>query len=688
MSANGISTLSTKQARQVAKLNLAQTKRQGTFTRINNGSVLLDGTQCLTVPANSEYTLGTNDHTIEFWLYQSSRGLYDIAWNYSQQGAYSTSAYYLNVGSAGVVLLLGTGTEWGVFINPPSPSLDAWHHYAIVRYGNVFTLYVDGVGYSNTYAANIPAQPGVMSMGGMPGGDSVPGYFSNFRFVNGTAVYKQDFTPSEATLPNIPNTKILLNTVYGSNFLVDNSSIGATVTNVGNAVSSPQYPNAVVTVDTTAPFYRIGNTYDLTELPTQYSGNTLVDNINETGLIYGRPWVQFLPSDLFAAGEEGAWFDPGDIASLFQDTAGTLPVTTPGQSVALMRDKSGRGHNATQSTAGYRPTWQIDPYGYGYLLFDGVNDYMVTNNINLTGTSKVTASVGLLVDTTNRAAGIRKTTYTGYWANSPSFFNTATSTGNTVATNFTIASEPSTTSEQYFGTFLADYTGTWTFTITSDDESALWIGDTAGFGYTIANASAVASYSGPGTATINMVAGQYYLIRVMYGNGPSTGSLNVTYAHTGQSATNNFTGKLFYDPAGGAISTGTDVNSVNGTFLIGAPSNTADHSFYLRGTSTIQARVQNVVAGDDILTGVFDISQATKELELVPRLSGTVETDISWLGTNAGTGNFGNRPLYIGAIGGSATYFKGHIYGIVVRGALSNNTEITKTEAWINRKID
>jgi hypothetical protein len=98
--------------------------------------------------------------------------------------------------------------------------------------------------------------------------------------------------------------------------------------------------------------------------------------------------------------------------------------------------------------------------------------------------------------------------------------------------------------------------------------------------------------------------------------------------------------------------------------------------------------VQNVVTGDDILTGVFDISQATKELELIPRLSGTVETDISWTGTSAGTGNFGNQPLYIGSLGGGSTYFKGHIYGIVVRGALSNNTQITSTEAWVNRKLD
>ena len=30
--------------------------------------------------------------------------------------------------------------------------------------------------------------------------------------------------------------------------------------------------------------------YDITELPTQYSGNTVVDNPNVGGLVQGRPW--------------------------------------------------------------------------------------------------------------------------------------------------------------------------------------------------------------------------------------------------------------------------------------------------------------------------------------------------------------------------------------------------------------
>jgi hypothetical protein len=441
--------------------------------------------------------------------------------------------------------------------------------------------------------------------------------------------------------------------------------------------------------DTTVSYYRSLHEYDLTLLPTQYVGNTIVDNLQEGELKQGRPWVTFLPSDLFLAGEKGVWYDPNDITTLFQDVAGTIPVTASGQTVALMKDKSGNGIDAIQATAAKRPTFYVYDGEYGSLSFDGVNDFMSTSNINFTGTAKLTASVGLQVDTTNRSAGIRRTTYTGYWANDPAWFNTATSSAINVVTNFTIASEPVNTSEQYYGVFLADYTGDWTFTITSDDESALWIGDTASFSYTIANASTVASYLGSGSTTISMVSGQYYFIRVMYGNGPSAGSLNITYSHTGQSATNDFTGKLFYDPAGVAIQTGSDPSSVNGTFLIGAPSSASDHSFYLRGNGTIIARIQNTTPGtDDVLTGVFDISQATKELELLPRLNNILETHISWVGTNAGTGNFANQPFYIGAgSGGTATFFKGHIYGSVIRGVTSTNTEITNTEAWISSKL-
>jgi hypothetical protein len=44
--------------------------------------------------------------------------------------------------------------------------------------------------------------------------------------------------------------------------------------------------------------------------------------------------------NLFGASEPGVWFDPSDLTTLFQDSAGTPPVTAPGQPVGLMLDKS------------------------------------------------------------------------------------------------------------------------------------------------------------------------------------------------------------------------------------------------------------------------------------------------------------------------------------------------------------
>ena len=48
----------------------------------------------------------------------------------------------------------------------------------------------------------------------------------------------------------------------------------------------------------------------------------------------------FNPLDLFANNEQGAWYDPSDLTTLFTDSAGTTPVTAVEQPVGLMLDKS------------------------------------------------------------------------------------------------------------------------------------------------------------------------------------------------------------------------------------------------------------------------------------------------------------------------------------------------------------
>lgn len=96
------------------------------------------------------------------------------------------------------------------------------------------------------------------------------------------------------------------------------------------------------------------------------------------GLGIGLPFASAISlaaqiAALFAAGEQGAWYDPSDWSTLFQDSAGTLPVTAVGQPVGKMLDKSGRGNHATQPTAINRPVLQQDGSGRYYLAFNGTN---------------------------------------------------------------------------------------------------------------------------------------------------------------------------------------------------------------------------------------------------------------------------------------------------------------------------
>ncbi len=84
------------------------------------------------------------------------------------------------------------------------------------------------------------------------------------------------------------------------------------------------------------------------------------------------PWS---PLDLFARGEQGAWYDPSDLSTLFQDAEGTVAVTGPDQPVGRILDKSPNGNHATQSAEASKPILRTDGSRW-WLEFDGVDDRM------------------------------------------------------------------------------------------------------------------------------------------------------------------------------------------------------------------------------------------------------------------------------------------------------------------------
>ena len=103
------------------------------------------------------------------------------------------------------------------------------------------------------------------------------------------------------------------------------------------------------------------------------------------------------PALWFLASEQGAWYDPSDMSTLFQDDAGTTPVTAVGQPVGKMLDKSGRGNHATQANASNKPILQSIG-GKLALVFDGVDDFLSTASIDFTATDKMTEVLGISVN--------------------------------------------------------------------------------------------------------------------------------------------------------------------------------------------------------------------------------------------------------------------------------------------------
>jgi hypothetical protein len=92
-------------------------------------------------------------------------------------------------------------------------------------------------------------------------------------------------------------------------------------------------------------------------------------------------------ASLFANGEQGLWLDPSDLSTMFQDDGGTTPAAVDAV-VGLIRDKSGRGNHAPQTSSGNRPILRFSG-GLYYLEFDGSDDFLVTSSIDFSGGDKI-----------------------------------------------------------------------------------------------------------------------------------------------------------------------------------------------------------------------------------------------------------------------------------------------------------
>ena len=231
--------------------------------------------QYLTTPTSANFNTTTNDWTVEFWAYNSSNTR-SVACALSPQNTSQSVNITIQIEQTNQswTAYCGDGSTF-VTVNqgPAALLINAWNHIALVRRSGSITLYVNGVGGTAQSLSGSPSNSKSWTIGGVlfPALNfPFSGSISNFRFVNGTAVYTSNFIPQTTALTAITNTQLL--TLQNATF-VDNSTNAFTITNNGSATTAATYPFAII-ANTIRDFSPQGNNWTTNNIG-QLSGSTL-----------------------------------------------------------------------------------------------------------------------------------------------------------------------------------------------------------------------------------------------------------------------------------------------------------------------------------------------------------------------------------------------------------------------------
>jgi hypothetical protein len=400
----------------------------------------------------------------------------------------------------------------------------------------------------------------------------------------------------------------------------------------------------------------------------------------------------FTPATLFGTSDQGVWYDPSDFSTLFQDSAGTTPVTALEQPVGLMLDKSGRGNHATQPTATSRP-----------VVSARVN--LLTKTEELTNAAWTKES-GTTVSSTLVAApdgSLTAFTVTGDGlsgvfqapAGSASLGQTTRAVYLRVASGAATVGIKDPVNTQ--GITTCNLTTTWQqFTLTETTPptggfaAGIWIFNIPRTGIEVAwpdlrvanDGVNLPPYQRVNTATdYDSVGFPVYLRADGVDDGMVTNSINFT-------ATDKMTAvvgvRKLSDATTMAIAeTSNDPAANDGTFSIyySGISTVGGYGCSSKGTITAIAPITGLYPSPitNVLTGIGNISGDSAILR-VNAIQAAIST------TDQGTGNYGNYPLYLFRRGGTTLPFNGRFYGMTIVNKLLSTTELAQLETYTNGK--
>lgn len=182
--------------------------------KYGTGAIYFDGSSYGVFPPLANYSIGTNNFTIECWVYPLAYGGTIVGGSLFHANSGSQNGYCMNLGenqSRFRFISRGTG-GWAdnVIVSAGNgPALNTWTHTAVVRNGTTLKIYINGVerGTANIAAGfNLSGSATNATVGYFSDGGTTRyfnGYIDDLRVTNGVARYTGAFTPPTAALPTI-----------------------------------------------------------------------------------------------------------------------------------------------------------------------------------------------------------------------------------------------------------------------------------------------------------------------------------------------------------------------------------------------------------------------------------------------------------------------------------------------------
>lgn len=365
----------------------------------------------------------------------------------------------------------------------------------------------------------------------------------------------------------------------------------------------------------------------------------------------------FSPYQLFSGGEQGVWFDLNDLTTLFQDSAGTTPVTAAGQPVGLMLDKR-----------------------LGLVLGPELRSAGVTG---LAGTATAASYDGTSgAGSVSRGADVNNQSYVQWSGLAPlRFYEVAITVTSGIAIirrgSHTNADALSSVSGAVVARLYAGADGLITITSTTT------AGSTATFtGLSIrelpGNHAFIATAASRPMLRLNATTGAHYFETDGSDDWMQTNPIDFTATDK----VSVFTGvrKLSDAATGIILELSIDRSANPGAFDVRAPDGVNEFTFLGKG-SAATAPAQQVI---------FNGAQFAAPISAVLSFSGNISADLNTGRLNGiaaasatgdqGAGNYGNYPLYLFRRGGTTLPFNGHFYGLTIVGRLCTAVEARNVE--------